>query len=130
MGVGEVVPTVAIYAAFGVSNHSNLGMNLGWAEGLFITPRMHRRHHIPTTSQKNFGTILSVWDRMFGKLVRADTKPDERFGVPGEIDSYPQRFWPAVCQPMLQIREMRQGKVAARDLRAADENAESLANYR
>ncbi len=121
MGVGEVVPAVAIYAAFGVSNHSNLGLNLGWAEGVFITPRLHRRHHIPTTSQKNFGTIFSFWDRMFGRLVRTDTRPEERFGVPGEIDSYPQRFWPAVCRPVVQIREMRYAKVAARDQRVVEE---------
>lgn len=33
-----VAPTVAIAAIYGVSNHSNLGINLGWVEALCVTP--------------------------------------------------------------------------------------------
>jgi sterol desaturase/sphingolipid hydroxylase (fatty acid hydroxylase superfamily) len=101
---GLVTPTVAIAAVYGISNHSNLGVDLHWAEGLFITPRLHRRHHVPETSQRNFGAILTVWDRLFGTLVQRDTRPDEAFGVPGEVDSYPQRFADALRAPLVQAR--------------------------
>ena len=101
MPANIVAPTVAIAAIYGVSNHSNVGMNLRWAEGLLITPRLHRRHHVPTTTQNNYGGIFTIWDRLFGTLVRADTSTDERYGVPGELDSYPQRFGPAFRQPLL-----------------------------
>jgi sterol desaturase/sphingolipid hydroxylase (fatty acid hydroxylase superfamily) len=115
MPVEQVVPTVALYAIYGVFNHSNLGVDLRWAEAVFITPRMHRRHHIPATSQNNFGTIFSTWDRLFGRLCTVETGPEERFGVPGELDSYPQRFIPAVRQPLTQIRKMRADQVEARE---------------
>ena len=107
-----VTPTVAIAAIYGVSNHSNLGADLRWAEAVFVTPRLHRRHHVPATSQNNFGTIFTIWDRLFGSLVRVDTTDDERFGVPGEVDTYPQRFVPAFRQPMVQIRQQRRSVTA------------------
>jgi sterol desaturase/sphingolipid hydroxylase (fatty acid hydroxylase superfamily) len=112
MPVAVVAPVVAFAAIYGVSNHSNLGMDLRWAEGLFVTPRLHRRHHVPSTTQHNFGAIFSVWDRCFGTLIRTDTMPGERYGVPGEIDSYPQRFLPAFRNPVVQFRQQRADKVS------------------
>ena len=53
----------------------------------------------PSTTMNNYGGILTIWDRLAGTLVRADTAPDERYGVPGEIDTYPQRFADAFRQP-------------------------------
>jgi len=110
MPVAMVAATVGIAAIYGVSNHSNLGTNVAWIEGVLVTPRLHRRHHVPSTTQSNFGAIFTVWDRLFGTLVRTDTGPDERFGVPGEIDSYPQRFVPAFRRPFLQIRRASAGR--------------------
>ena len=98
-----VAPTVAIAAIYGVSNHSNLDIKLTWVEAVFVTPRLHRRHHVPSTTQHNFGAIFTIWDRLFGSLVRTDTRPDEHYGVPGEIDTYPQYFGPAFRQPMLDL---------------------------
>lgn len=99
MPVAVVATTVAIAAIYGVSNHSNLGIDLRWIEPVLVTPRVHRRHHVPSTTQTNYGGILSIWDRLAGTLVRTDTTPDERYGVPGEIDTYPQRFADAFRQP-------------------------------
>ncbi|MDP9333231.1 MAG: sterol desaturase family protein, partial [Actinomycetota bacterium] len=71
--VGQVAVVTAVFAAFGLLDHSNLGVNLRWAEAVFVTPRLHRRHHVPETSQKNFGAVFSLWDRLFGTLVQYDT---------------------------------------------------------
>ena len=95
-----VAPTVAFAAIYGVSNHSNLGINLRSIEALLVTPRLHRRHHVPATTQNNYGAIFTIWDRLFGTLVRADTTPDERYGVPGEIDTFPQTFGRAFREPL------------------------------
>ena len=62
---------------------------------------------MPETTQNNFGVIFTLWDRLFGTLVRRDTSADERFGVPGEVDTYPQRFVPAFREPAMQIRRQR-----------------------
>ena len=99
MPVSVVAPAVAIAAVYGVSNHSNLGVDLRWIEPVLVTPRLHRRHHVPSTTMNNYGGILTVWDRLAGTLVRIDTGADERYGVPGEIDTYPQRFADAFRQP-------------------------------
>jgi sterol desaturase/sphingolipid hydroxylase (fatty acid hydroxylase superfamily) len=103
--VAEVAPVLAVAAIYGVFDHSNLGVNFRWAESVFVTPRLHRRHHVPSTSNKNFGPVFTIWDRMFGTFVSIDTAADERYGVPGEVDTYPQRFDRSVRQPMLDLRQ-------------------------
>jgi sterol desaturase/sphingolipid hydroxylase (fatty acid hydroxylase superfamily) len=100
MPVEIVAPTVAIAAIYGVSNHSNLDLRLRPIEALLVTPRLHRRHHVPTTTQNNFGAIFTIWDRLFGTLARVDTAPHDRYGVPGEIDAYPQQFLAAFRRPI------------------------------
>src|SRR5262245_15379271 len=110
MPVATVALTVAIAAIYGVSNHSNLDVKANWLEAVLVTPRVHRRHHVPSTTQANYGTIFTFWDRLLGTLVRQDTAGDERYGVPGEIDTYPQRFALAARQPFVQIRELRAGR--------------------
>ena len=100
----QVAPTVALAAAYGIVDHSNLGVNARPVEDVLVTPRLHRRHHVPETSDKNFGAMFTIWDRLFGSFTAVDTQPNERFGCPGEVDTYPQRFAPAVVQPPRDIR--------------------------
>ncbi len=107
MPVGVVAASVAIAAVYGVSNHSNLGLDLRWIEPVLVTPRLHRRHHVPATTQHNFGGIFTIWDRLFDSLVRADTTDEQRYGVPGEVDTYPQRFADALRQPYRDVRRDR-----------------------
>jgi sterol desaturase/sphingolipid hydroxylase (fatty acid hydroxylase superfamily) len=108
MPASVVAVTLVIYAAFAIFGHSNLrigGRVLEWA---FVTPRLHRRHHVPATSLQNLGTIFTLWDRLTGFFVSADTAASERFGVPDEIDSYPQRFAPALRRPFEEARARRE----------------------
>ena len=90
---------IAIYALVATFGHSNLRLNLSSIEWLFVTPRVHRRHHVPETTHRNFGTVFTIWDRLFGCLVIKDTRPDEPLGIPGEVETYPQSFWPQIVQP-------------------------------
>ncbi|HET6963169.1 MAG TPA: sterol desaturase family protein [Acidimicrobiales bacterium] len=99
-----VALTVAVSAIYGVSNHSNLDITVPGFEVVLVTPRLHRRHHIPATTQMNYGAIFTIWDRMFGTLLRADTAADERYGVPGETDTYPQTFALAFRRPLTRPR--------------------------
>jgi len=55
----------------------------------------------------NFATVLSVWDRIAGTLALTDTAPDEPIGVPGEIDTYPQRFDRAFGEPFRRLQRRR-----------------------
>ena len=100
----QIPPVVAMAAIYGIFDHSNLGLDFSWAERVFVTPRLHRRHHVPATTNRNFGATLNVWDRIFGTFIQIDTAAHERFGVPGEMDIYPQRFEQAVRQPVVDLR--------------------------
>jgi sterol desaturase/sphingolipid hydroxylase (fatty acid hydroxylase superfamily) len=91
--------TVLIYALFALLGHSNLDLPANRLEALFITPRLHRLHHIPDATLRNYGTIFSLWDRAYGSLVRRDASPHERTGVPGEMLTHPQRFIPSLRAP-------------------------------
>ena len=115
-----VASVVLVYGTFAVVGHSNLRLNLRWVEWLFITPRIHRLHHVPSTTQKNFATIFSVWDRATQRLVRSDTSPDAVLGVPGEVESFPQQFVLAFREPLRQT-------VAARRARQGDARLTSTA---
>jgi sterol desaturase/sphingolipid hydroxylase (fatty acid hydroxylase superfamily) len=82
-----------IFAAWAALGHANLDVSWRWLAPVFITPRLHRMHHVPATSERNLGTIFSVWDRLFGTLETNPTALLQPIGVPGAVDSYPQT-WP------------------------------------
>jgi sterol desaturase/sphingolipid hydroxylase (fatty acid hydroxylase superfamily) len=50
--------------------HANIRTNLGPLKHILVTPQFHRVHHSIEARHrdKNFGVVLSVWDRMFGTL--------------------------------------------------------------
>jgi len=65
--------------------HANLNLPR-WADralGTFaVTPALHLVHHSvdPAEGNRNFGSILSVWDRLFGTFLRPATAP-QRLGL-------------------------------------------------
>jgi sterol desaturase/sphingolipid hydroxylase (fatty acid hydroxylase superfamily) len=65
---GEVSILVALSTVYFTGfTHANLRTNLGPLRYLVITPQFHRVHHsyAPEHIDKNFGAVLSVWDRLF-----------------------------------------------------------------
>jgi sterol desaturase/sphingolipid hydroxylase (fatty acid hydroxylase superfamily) len=111
LALGFSAPTVALvlvaYATFALVGHSNLRIGNRWIELAFVTPRLHRLHHLPPSTQQNFGTVFTIWDRLAGRLLTRDASPAERTGVPGELDRYPQRFPAAFRQPLREVRARR-----------------------
>ncbi len=59
-------------------NHSNAALPLGLDKALswiVVTPNLHKFHHhheVPWTD-RNYGNVLSIWDRLFGTFVYGDT---------------------------------------------------------
>ncbi len=49
---------------------------LGWFDRVFSSPSNHRVHHAvnPQYINKNYGSMLVIWDRMFGTFVEEDEK--------------------------------------------------------
>ncbi|HMC26901.1 MAG TPA: sterol desaturase family protein [Verrucomicrobiae bacterium] len=67
--------------------HTNLKVNIGALEWIFITPDYHRVHHSATNKVgKNLGTTFTFWDRMFGTFVDPRSFPEQfPLGLGAEI---------------------------------------------
>ena len=66
--------------------HSNVSVPARWDRALWkvlVPPAMHRIHHHPlrATTDSNYGTLTSAWDRLFGTLCTA-AQSDREFGLP------------------------------------------------
>ncbi len=81
--VGLSVPNIVAFALFrewqGRLQHSNIRSSFGPLKYLLVSPQSHRIHHSLAAEHhdKNFGSILSVWDYLFGTQHRqyADYPP-------------------------------------------------------
>jgi sterol desaturase/sphingolipid hydroxylase (fatty acid hydroxylase superfamily) len=75
--------------------HANVRLETRRIEWLIITPRTHHIHHSDALEHrdKNFGSLFSVWDRLFGTYVDPETVQAEKlsFGI-GE-DRHPVRLF-------------------------------------
>ena len=60
---------------------------LGWLDGIFNTPSVHRIHHATNAAyiDKNYGGILIIWDRLFGTYQTETEKPI--YGITKQLGS-------------------------------------------
>jgi sterol desaturase/sphingolipid hydroxylase (fatty acid hydroxylase superfamily) len=59
--------------------HANVRSNFGILKHVLVTPQSHRVHHSiePRHRDRNFGTLFTIWDRLFGTLYpHYDEYPD------------------------------------------------------
>jgi sterol desaturase/sphingolipid hydroxylase (fatty acid hydroxylase superfamily) len=68
--------------------HTELPRKLGWLEWVLNTPSLHRVHHgiNPKYLDRNYGGILSIWDRIFGTY-QVEQEPAV-YGVTHPLASY------------------------------------------
>jgi sterol desaturase/sphingolipid hydroxylase (fatty acid hydroxylase superfamily) len=111
--VAAVAVASAVHTVWAAFLHANLRVELRWLEPLLVTPRLHRLHHVPATSQRNLGTLLSVWDRMRGALVDDPAAPLWPLGVPGRVESYPQTWLAQLVEPFRRSRADGAGGIAS-----------------
>ncbi|MGI9414593.1 MAG: sterol desaturase family protein [Hyphomicrobiales bacterium] len=64
----QTVIAILVVITYQTWIHTQKIGRLGWLDGIFNTPSVHRVHHGANGSylDKNYGGILIVWDRMFG----------------------------------------------------------------
>ncbi|MEO0340984.1 MAG: sterol desaturase family protein [Bacteroidota bacterium] len=67
--------------------HTEIIGKLGWFEKIFMTPSQHRVHHGSDEIylDKNYGAVLSIWDRMFGTFQEEIHRPT--YGLTKPIDT-------------------------------------------
>ena len=89
LSVQTILGTHAVFfvfqLVFAAARHSSIPMSFGPFERVFVSPRMHQLHHSidPSHHNRNFGTVLSVWDAVFGLRIRTIPPEGVRFGVHG-----------------------------------------------
>ena len=93
--------------------HANLNVTWRWLEPILITPRLHRLHHVPATSENNLGVFLSVWDRLRGTLVVDPAAQLQPTGVPGAVETYPQTWPRQLIEPFTRKAEREQATYTA-----------------
>lgn len=73
----------ALVLLAGQLQHTELGRRRTVLDRIFVTPSAHRVHHASNVEylDKNFGSMLIVWDRLFGTYA-AETVP-VRYGLAG-----------------------------------------------
>lgn len=94
-----VINTLSFYHL----RHSHIYMRYGWFEKYFISPAQHQLHHSSLEEHwdKNFGLLLSCWDRLFGTLIYS--RPDDNFvlGLPGASNQEYDAVWKLFVTPVL-----------------------------
>jgi sterol desaturase/sphingolipid hydroxylase (fatty acid hydroxylase superfamily) len=87
--------------------HSNVDLHPRALELFLVTPRLHRVHHVPKTTSMNFGAFLTVWDRLSNRFVAVGPPFEAPLGVPQELETYPQTWWPHLVEPLRRIAATR-----------------------
>jgi len=109
------VPKEAFFLAVGCLSlyealmHSRLTKRTGLWGRIFNTPTFHRLHHArdPEYLDRNFGSTLIIWDRLFGTWVPETRSPS--YGTPRALASW-NPLW-AQFQPFVEmVRRTRRAR--------------------
>lgn len=71
--------------------HSHVWLRYGAFERLLVSPAAHQLHHsdAPEHFDRNFGNMLSIWDRLFGTYIAPSTRPPQlAFGLGADTLDY------------------------------------------
>lgn len=94
--------------------HSHIALGY-WncLERWLISPAQHQIHHStnPAHFDKNYGVVLSVWDRVNGTLVLSERKQDLQFGISKQKQKGEQRLLNLYFQPFIELQEVLLSRV-------------------
>jgi sterol desaturase/sphingolipid hydroxylase (fatty acid hydroxylase superfamily) len=82
--------------------HSHVPFDFGPLRSVFISPRMHQLHHSadPKHFDRNFGFLLSFWDRLAGTLYLPHPGETFKLGLPPEAGRF-DSAWNLLVQPFI-----------------------------
>jgi sterol desaturase/sphingolipid hydroxylase (fatty acid hydroxylase superfamily) len=82
--------------------HSHVPFDFGPLRSVFISPRMHQLHHSadPKHFDRNFGFLLSLWDRCAGTLYLPHPGETFKLGLPPEAGRF-DSAWNLLVQPFI-----------------------------
>ena len=84
---------VGLLAASQFAQHSDIDWTYGPVGKLIVSPRFHARHHSVSSEDVNvnFGSLLIVWDHLFGTARKVASRPPA-YGLAPPEDSVPPSF--------------------------------------
>jgi sterol desaturase/sphingolipid hydroxylase (fatty acid hydroxylase superfamily) len=95
LGARPEVPLIKgmISAVWGMWIHSNIDARTGWLQWIVNGPEAHRWHHAVDHDayDKNFGTKLAIWDRLFGTSFLPRGRKPAGYGLPDL--PFPVGYW-------------------------------------
>lgn len=117
--LGPVIAVAVFYKVMVYFVHLNYPMRFGWFNRVLSSPQSHRIHHsnLPEHRDKNFATMLPLWDIVFGTYYHAKKEEWPATGVTGvKVTS----LWQAIVMPFVSWGKML--RVAFRARIAAEPN--------
>jgi sterol desaturase/sphingolipid hydroxylase (fatty acid hydroxylase superfamily) len=109
--------------------HSHIDMSYGRLEKWIMSPAQHQVHHSQEVRHwdRNFGLVLSIWDRMFGTLLYAERYGTYRLGLPengsNEFRTVPQLYLTPLRTSVPILRDYARAAFAPRRAPSAGEPA-------
>lgn len=103
--LGANVFLFAFNAAGANLRHSHVPIRYGrFLERVLISPAQHQIHHSldPRHHDRNFGTVLAVWDRLGGTLVLSEPGERLRFGTAAAAGRDPNTLRSLYIEPVLE----------------------------
>lgn len=86
--------------------HSHIPISFGnIVERVFISPAQHQIHHSVEVKHydKNFGSIFSIWDALFGSLFMSQKNEKITFGIEAKEQTRFKSFWQNLYLPFKNI---------------------------
>ena len=100
----ETIMLFALFdAVFGMLQHCNVDVRLGWLNRVFSMAEAHRWHHSRTVREANtnYGSNLIVWDLVFGTFfLPPDREPPEAIGI-ADMPAFPTGYLGQLVSPVL-----------------------------
>ena len=83
LGITDIAGVALIRALSQYYVHSNIDWDHGFLKYVFVSPQMHRWHHVdhPDAYDKNFSSIFSIFDVVFGTYYNPGSAVDMPTGV-------------------------------------------------
>ena len=98
----ETIMLFALFdAVFGMLQHGNIDVRLGWLNRVFSMAEPHRWHHsrVLDEANTNYGSNLIVWDLVFGTFfLPGDRQPPAAIGI-ADMPAFPQTWAAQMAAP-------------------------------
>jgi sterol desaturase/sphingolipid hydroxylase (fatty acid hydroxylase superfamily) len=92
--------------------HSHIPMAYGWLENVFLSPAQHQLHHscVERHWDRNFGLLLSCWDKMAGTFVRSEAPDQIILGLPPHYAGRYDKLTQLYLTPFVNVAKMAAGR--------------------